>query len=459
MRKCMICYNCGWQKPAGWSICEKCGEILKNDQSTEDIYEENEGAENILEDISSGAENREGSKTGDRQEQWIAGDVKDKADDQSHNFDFLCESELFYNKYLLRKLLSNGVSSQVWMAADMDTDQEVALKVITSPFREECGRLKEEFLLLRSFSHRHIVHPDFFGIYKDLPFYVMPYYAGGDASQYVGNVKETTIRQFLGDVAQGLACFHARGIVHGDVKPEHVLIDGEGRFVLCGFGCSRGRDERTFTHKDSQMETDYNHRAPEAFNSHPILDTRSDIWALGISLQQMIIGKLPFNRIGILEQSEWELKFFALLSSPEQKEYRDRRNRLKELDDWLYFKHICERCLDENPLSRITANELCFWVGLKIEYSEQLRKYGIVTSDGSLVADYIYDKIDYFGYRCIPNLGQGPQVPAEPHFLGAYFERGIYRGYLKYEGMAVYERDVCTEWEYKRKSRFSRYLT
>lgn len=446
----MICYNCGWQNPAGWSICEKCGELLRSDQSTEDVYEENEGDEFISEDTFQSAENQDESKADGSQEQWIAGEVKEEEDDQSNNFDFLCEYELFYNKYLLKKLLSNGVSSQVWMATDTDMDQEVALKVITSPIRVACERLKEEFLLLRSFSNRHLVHPDFFGIYKDLPFYVMPYYAGGDASQFVGNVKEATIRQFLRDVANGLAYLHARGIVHGGVKPEHVLIDGEGRFVLCGFSCSRGRSERTFKHKDSQMETDYNFMAPEIFGSHPVFETPMDIWALGISLQQMMIGKLPFDGIGILEQSEWDIEYFAIFSSQEPTEQPQRRNRLKEYDDWLYFKHICELCLDEDTLSRITANEICFWEGLKIEYSEQLRKYGVVSSDGELVADYVYDKIDYFGYRCIQNSGPGHQAPPEPHFLGAYFERGIYRGYLKYEGhMTVYERDVCTEREHE----------
>ena len=359
----MICYNCGWQNPGGRDRCEKCGEVLRGGEPFENEYgEEGEPDEEYVAGKEMDVSDEPEWETGEVTRSGVTGGFEEK-EKVGEGPDFLREEEMFYYKYALKRRLNRDVLGEVWLATDIDTEQKVALRITTSPNSADRDRAKEEFLLLRSLHHRHIVRPDFFGVYKDLPFYVMPYYEGGCASQLLGRVHIATVRQFLRDVASGLACLHARGIVHGDVRPDHVLIDDEGRFILCGFGCSMNKN--AVMHRNGSVEGSLAYMSPELFGSQPSNDTPRDIWALGVSLYELITGKLPFDGMGGRMQkqgAEVSANFHSYLKVSER---HDRENYIKEEDCIMALSYFYFQCMDENPLARIKAEELCFWEGLK----------------------------------------------------------------------------------------------
>ena len=194
--------------------------------------------------------------------------------------------------------------------------------------------------MVHNINHPNLLKYDYFGICVGYPYLVMPYYCDGSAEEILGKCNEQRAWRFLQDVSAGLACLHRQNIVHQDIKPANVLLDGSD-FVITDFGISA----RMSNMLDSVNGTRFvqgtrAYMPPEKFNASPQLSIENDIWSLGASLYELLTGRLPFGSSG----GEGQVSEHAYLSFPAGISHE--------------LQNVVQRCLMKNPAYRPTAKEL-----------------------------------------------------------------------------------------------------
>lgn len=131
----------------------------------------------------------------------------------------------------------------------------------------------------------------------DAPHYVVMPRLQGRSLQTLLDAGEplpiATALWFARQTAQGLAALHAKGWLHGDVKPANLLVAPGGHLTLIDLGCSRRLDDRS-DDATPYLAGTLEYLAPEAFVSRLRVDARSDLFSLGVVLFQMLTGRLPF---------------------------------------------------------------------------------------------------------------------------------------------------------------------
>ena len=222
------------------------------------------------------------------------------------------ENGLFgeHNRYRLIRQLGSGGFSEVWLAADIQTGVTVALKVY-APGKglDESGvtQFRKEFKMVFNLNHPNLLRPSHYDVFERMPYLILPYCEQGSCNKLAGKIDEKTAWNFLHDVASGLAYLNGQKtpVIHQDIKPHNILMDGNGSFVITDFGISA---EARSTLRQS-MKSDLlsagtmAYMAPERFgeNKEPIF--ASDIWSLGASLFELMTGELPFGEHGGLAQN------------------------------------------------------------------------------------------------------------------------------------------------------------
>ena len=209
----------------------------------------------------------------------------------------------FDNQYTLLKLLGRGGFSEVWLSKENYTGLEVALKV----YAPGCGMDDEgvktignEFGLMLRMNHPNLLAPRGFHVCDRMPYLVLPYCSQGSCLGRIGKMDETELWRFIGNVAAGLAYLHERDIIHQDIKPDNILIDDNGSFLISDFGIStkaRSTLRRSML-ADSTGAGTMAYMAPERFSGKPLPVKASDIWSLGATVFELITGYLPFGEMG-----------------------------------------------------------------------------------------------------------------------------------------------------------------
>ena len=211
---------------------------------------------------------------------------------------------LFDGRYLLRKKLGEGGFSEVWLVDDTSAKITLVLKVfLPSSQLDESGieMFRQEFALVYNLNHPNLLKYTYYGVCVGHPYLVMPYYDSGSAEDLLGNCSERKAWQFLHDVSAGLACMHEHQppIIHQDIKPANVLLDGNS-YIITDFGIS-GKARSILGEGGEGQSTVQGTRPympPEKFRRDQIPLVASDIWALGASLYEMLTGRLPFGGQG-----------------------------------------------------------------------------------------------------------------------------------------------------------------
>lgn len=214
---------------------------------------------------------------------------------------------LFDNHYRLISKIGGGGFSEVWLAHDTVADMDVALKIYTpSGTLDEEGKndFKREFARLCELNHSNIIHAIGFGIHEDeLPYLAMKVCENGSAENLKKNISEEGLWNFIEQVASGLQYLHNHGVVHQDLKPENVLINSDGQYLIIDFGIS------TKTRNTLRLNTDSNvgggttwYMSAESFETESPSVYARDIWALGASIYEIITGDVPFGQYGGMTQ-------------------------------------------------------------------------------------------------------------------------------------------------------------
>ena len=205
----------------------------------------------------------------------------------------------FAQRYEIIEELGKGGMGRVYKVFDKKIKEVVALKLIRpeiSTDEDTITRFNNELRLARKISHRHVCRMYDLGEEGPSRFITMEYVPGEDLKRFIKRSGGLTIGKAVaiaGQVCEGLAEAHHLGIVHRDLKPQNIMIDSEGNTRILDFGIARFLEGEGMTTQGVMIGTpDY--MSPEQAELEDV-DQRSDIYALGVILFEMVTGRVPFE--------------------------------------------------------------------------------------------------------------------------------------------------------------------
>lgn len=206
-------------------------------------------------------------------------------------------------QYRLQELIGVGGMAAVYRAHQESMGRDVAIKVMAMQLAENeefVARFEREAHVIARLQHPHILPVIDFGRDKSQVFLVMRLVEGGMLSQRLARstLSVRQVEQFLTQIGSALEYAHQRGVIHRDLKPNNVLLDESDNAYLTDFGIAKmlagaTTSQLSLTATGSVMGTPA-YMAPEQWRSEAV-DARTDIYALGIILYEMLMGVLPFH--------------------------------------------------------------------------------------------------------------------------------------------------------------------
>ncbi|MDQ0641967.1 Stk1 family PASTA domain-containing Ser/Thr kinase [Microbacterium murale] len=201
-------------------------------------------------------------------------------------------------RYRVRARIARGGMATVYVATDLRLERRIALKVMHGHLSDDSvfqSRFIQEARAAARLADPHVVNVFDQGQDGELAYLVMEYLPGITLRELMREQKRLTIPQtitIMDAILAGLAAAHKAGIVHRDVKPENVLLAEDGRIKIGDFGLARATTANTAT--GQQLLGTIAYLAPELV-TRGTADARSDIYALGIMLYEMLVGEQPYK--------------------------------------------------------------------------------------------------------------------------------------------------------------------
>ncbi len=203
--------------------------------------------------------------------------------------------------YEILHWLGDGAHVHAFLAQKMPAEEKVVIKVLKSSLartEEFLKRFEREAQAAIALEHPNMVKVLDYREEDNALFLVEEFLPGGSLrdifSERPGPLPLDRITRTLDDISSVLDYAHQRGIVHRDLKPENVLYDAAGNAHLTDLGITKSVDPDEIRSRSDIQFGNPNYMAPEAWQGIPA-DARTDIYALGIILYQMLTGDMPFN--------------------------------------------------------------------------------------------------------------------------------------------------------------------
>lgn len=257
----------------------------------------------------------------------------------------LTENQLFANRYRSIKLLGQGAFSEVWKAEDTKVSNlTVALKVYAPDKgldKDGAEVFGDEFAIVFNLHHQNLLTPSTFDEENGSPYLVLPFCERGSSLRLVEKMDEQQVAKFLRDVSSALTYLHERGIVHQDIKPDNVLIDEAGDYLVTDFGIStRIRSTLWRSVGDKKSAGTRAYMGPERYGRNKQSVMASDVWSLGATVFELMRGDVPFGEDGGLVQ------MMGALVPETGGQYS------------VELKRLVEKCLSKETWDRPTARQL-----------------------------------------------------------------------------------------------------
>lgn len=249
-------------------------------------------------------------------------------------------------RYQVRSELGRGGFGSVYLAHDPDLDRPVAIKV--PRFDADVSDERIRWFLHEARTAARLKHPGIVAVYEvgrqdNSCHIVMEYVEGRSLSAVMakGKLPLARIVQIVRDAATAAHYAHKKGLVHRDLKPGNILLDADGQVKIADFGLALHEDQQRS--RAGELAGTLGYMSPEQVRRDVHrLDGRSDIWALGVILYELLTGKRPFQ--GTQEQMADEI----LHRSPKPlRQIRD------DIDPVL--EAICLKCLAKDPEQRYSS--------------------------------------------------------------------------------------------------------
>jgi serine/threonine-protein kinase len=268
----------------------------------------------------------------------------------------MAETRVLGDRYEIRSLLGTGGMASVYLGTDRVLDRPVAVKVLARQFAADASfveRFRREAQSAAGLNHPNIVSVFDTGSDGDVHYIVMEYVQGhtlADVIRDQGPLLPERAAEIAEGVAAALAFAHRAGLVHRDVKPANVMITSTGDVKVMDFGIARAQAGDSLTRTESVLGT-ATYFSPEQAKGEGV-DARSDIYALGCVLFEMLAGRPPFTGDTAVTVAMKHVR-----DEPEPPS-------VANLDVPPPLDAITMKCLAKNPANRYqTANELAADLG------------------------------------------------------------------------------------------------
>ena len=218
-------------------------------------------------------------------------------------FDALARlSAALEGRYTMERELGEGGMATVYLADDLKHERKVALKVLKPELAAVVGaeRFLAEIKTTANLTHPHILPLFDSGEADSFLFYVMPYVRGESLREKLDREKQLGVKDsvaIIQKVANALDYAHGNGIVHRDIKPGNILLSAQGEPLIADFGIALAVAQagaRRITETGLSLGTPH-YMSPEQATGDRDVDPRSDVYALGCVLYEMLAGQPPFS--------------------------------------------------------------------------------------------------------------------------------------------------------------------
>ncbi len=200
-------------------------------------------------------------------------------------------------RYRIDHLLALGGMSRIYRGMDKRLHRAVVIKILNENFATESTvreRFESEAVIAANITHPNVVSIRDHNVTDNIVYLVMEYVRGRNLEQVIAERGRFTPRQTLSvleQVCRGLSAAHAEDIIHRDMKPANVLLADSGEVKITDFGLARAASAHT---QSATLVATLSHVSPELVSGSPA-DSRSDIYAVGIMIYQMLTGRLPYS--------------------------------------------------------------------------------------------------------------------------------------------------------------------
>jgi serine/threonine protein kinase len=212
-----------------------------------------------------------------------------------------------FEGYRIIDAIGEGGMGTVWRALQLSTQREVALKVLSAgSFRTQKFRVRfeREVELTAQLEHPNIARVYDSGLHRGMYYYTMELLEGEHLDKYVTDkgLTQRAVLELSLKVCHAVQYAHQRGVIHRDLKPSNIVVSSDGEPHILDFGLAKAlmeEDKAVIVSVDGDVTGTPAYMSPEQAGGHPdAIDTRSDVYSIGVVLFNLLTGKWPYDLSG-----------------------------------------------------------------------------------------------------------------------------------------------------------------
>lgn len=299
--------------------------------------------------------------------------------------------KILADRYRLVEQIGMGGMAIVYRAIDQRTGHSVAVKVLKPEFNKDAefvSRFQREAEAASKMTHHNIVNLLDVGMDGENRYLIMEYVQGQTLKEVIrekGRLNPTVAAQITIRILSALQHAHQNGIIHRDIKPQNILVHADGHIKVADFGIARMANSSTLTRGDSVMGS-VHYFSPEQASGQPA-DVTSDIYSVGVTLYEMLTGRVPFDG-----DSQVAIAMQHLHAQPVPIE-----NIAPDVPPAII--HVCAMAMEKNPRYRYQSAR---------DMANELR----MALDGRV--DEMMPRLDPGSAATLPNTGRTASEEPEP---------------------------------------------